>query len=152
VLAQSIHLDVPPLRDQCVASRGSSPDSPARLAPLQNRAPADHAADALDAFVSGDYQRAAEMLKPIAEAWSRRDHLAELFMATLYENGQGVPVDTVRACALYVRASFDPVNPIGLQAAALVHSLQGSSSPDEFRRCAGKYWFRSRVPAGHVHA
>ena len=38
----------------------------------------------------GDYQRAAEILQPIAEAPRQRDHVAEFFMATLYENGYRV--------------------------------------------------------------
>jgi hypothetical protein len=92
-------------------------------------------ADGVDMFVRGDYQRAVDMLKPIAEAWPSRDHVAEFFMATLYENGQAVGVDLVRACALYTRASFDHANPIGQQAIALLGPLQGSLSPEDFRRC-----------------
>jgi hypothetical protein len=89
----------------------------------------------IEAFVRGDYQLAVEILKPLAETWSPRDHVAEFFMATLYENGRGITADPVRACALYVRASFDRENAIGLQAAALVESLHRSLSPEGFRQC-----------------
>ena len=70
-----------------------------------------HTADGVDAFMHGDYQRAADILKPIAEGSLPADHVAEFFMAALYKTGRGVPVDAVRACALYMRASADRVGP-----------------------------------------
>ena len=64
------------------------------------------AADGIDAFVRGDYPRAAEILKPIAERWPGDvDDTAVFFMAALYANGLGVPRDVVRACALSLRAA-----------------------------------------------
>ena len=58
-------------------------------------------ADGVDAFVRGDYQRAVEILKPIAETPGSTDAVAQFFMAMLYEGGIGVPIDVVRACGLY---------------------------------------------------
>jgi hypothetical protein len=96
-------------------------------------------ADGVDAFVQGDYQRAAEILKPIAESWSPRDPVAEFFMATLYESGRGVPADPIRACALYILASPvgspDTRTPFGRQADGLRQVLQESLSRDEFEDC-----------------
>lgn len=92
-------------------------------------------ADGVDAFVRADYQRAAEILKPIAESWRPRDHVAEFFMATLYESGLGVLADPMRACALYVRASSDTISVFGPQADALIQALQRSLSSDEFQDC-----------------
>ena len=64
-------------------------------------------ADAIDAFVRGDYQRAAEILKPVTDRWPGKvDEVATFFMAALYENGLGMPQDVVRACALRFRSEF----------------------------------------------
>ena len=63
-------------------------------------------ADGVDAWVRGDYQRAAEILQPLAEPRTGSEAIAAFFLATLYESGQGVPHDAVRACALYSRADF----------------------------------------------
>jgi hypothetical protein len=67
-------------------------------------------ADGVVALARGDYQRAAEILKPIAEDVWTEDTAAQFFMAGLYDTGRGVPADPLRACALYIRASgkFEP--------------------------------------------
>jgi hypothetical protein len=76
-------------------------------------------ADGVAALARGDYQRAAEILKPIAESFRENDTAAQFFMATLYESGRGVPWDLLRACALYQRAANDRENPFGAQAERL---------------------------------
>lgn len=91
--------------------------------------------DGIDAFVRGDFAQAAAVLKPLAESWPPTDHVAEFFMATLYESGQGVQADRVKACALYARAAQDRGTVIGGEAAGLMQSLQGSMSAEDFRRC-----------------
>jgi hypothetical protein len=66
-------------------------------------------ADGVAAFQRGDYQRAAEILRPIAERFPFHDDFtAEFLMAQLYEFALGVPQDRLRACALYLRASQSP--------------------------------------------
>ena len=50
-------------------------------------------ADGVAALARGDYQRAVEILKPIAEDWNTEDTAAQFFMAGLYESGDGMPVD-----------------------------------------------------------
>lgn len=76
-------------------------------------------ADGVAALARGDYQRAVEILKPIAEDWRTNDPAAQFFMAGLYETGHGVPADPLRACALYMRASRDIQNPFGREAERL---------------------------------
>jgi hypothetical protein len=76
-------------------------------------------ADGVAALARGDYQRAAEILKPIAEDWKSDDAAAQFFMAGLYETGRGVPVDPMRACALYARVAARYDGPFGQEASAL---------------------------------
>ena len=64
-------------------------------------------ADGVAALARGDYQRAVEILKPIAEDWRSEDAAAQFFMAGLYESGRGVPADPLRACALGIRMPVD---------------------------------------------
>jgi len=80
-------------------------------------------ADGVAALARGDYQRAVEILKPIAEAWRSKDTVAQFFMASLYESGHGVPADPLRACALYARAGSNNDSPFGRQAWPLFAAL-----------------------------
>ena len=91
-------------------------------------------ADGVVALARGDYQRAADILKPIAEDWRTADSAAQFFVAGLYETGQGVPADPLRACALYLRAASNQNQPFGREAEALFmrYSARG---PDFFDRC-----------------
>jgi len=77
-------------------------------------------ADGIVALMRGDYQRAVEILKPIAEDWRSQDPVAQFFMAGLYESGNGVPVDPLRACALYARAIGNSQNPFAEEASKLL--------------------------------
>lgn len=77
------------------------------------------AADGVAALMRGDYQRAVAVLKPLAEDWRSRDTVAQFFMAGLYESGNGVPADPLRACALYARAAGNYENPFGQEASKL---------------------------------
>ena len=79
-------------------------------------------AEGVAALARGDYQRAVEILKPIAEDWRTADTAAQFFMAGLYETGRGVPADPLRACALYIRASSNHDSPFGQEANALVRT------------------------------
>ena len=77
-----------------------------------------------------------EILQPIAESWPPRDQVAKFFMAMLYENGHGVPADSVRACALYVQAStHDPTSVFSGQTDALLRALQRSLRTEAFLDC-----------------
>jgi hypothetical protein len=79
-------------------------------------------ADGVIALARGEYERAVEILRPIAEDWRSNDAAAQFFMAGLYETGRGVPVDPLRACALYVRAAIRDDNPFGRHAVPLFAS------------------------------
>jgi hypothetical protein len=68
------------------------------------RAQTPTTADGVAALVRGDVGLAAEILRPIAEDWRRDDPGAAFFLATMYETGRGVPLDPLRACALYQRS------------------------------------------------
>jgi hypothetical protein len=90
----------------------------------------------VEAYLRGDYQRAAEILKPIAAGRGQADPTAAFFMATMYDNGLGVAQDQLRACALYVRASIPPLNgPFGAVATELVRRLSGSMGREAFEIC-----------------
>lgn len=82
-------------------------------------------ADGVAALARGDYQRAVEILKPIAEDWRSDDTAAQFFMAGLYELGKGVPADPLRACALYARAASKHDTPFGRQASPIFATLIG---------------------------
>src|ERR1700758_150513 len=66
-------------------------------------------ADGVEAFVRGDYQRAADILRPIAES-PQPDYAAKVLMGALYENGLGVAADRMRACAMYTLAADPRLN------------------------------------------
>lgn len=91
--------------------------------------------DGVNALLRGDYVGAAQVLQPIAERSRERDHVAEFFMATLYENGLGVPANITRACALYVRTGFPGPSPFADQAQTLVEQLRKSMTRDAFSDC-----------------
>jgi hypothetical protein len=76
-------------------------------------------ADGVAALLRGDYQRAIDILKPVAEDDHSRDTVAQFFMAGLYQSGQGVPADPLRACALYARAASNAESPFGREASNL---------------------------------
>ncbi len=91
--------------------------------------------DAIDAFVRGDYQRAAEILTPITNRWPGPvDAAANFFMAGLYENGLGVPRDPVRACALYFRSGPERLFG-GMNLGTLLPRLQRTLTTNQAGEC-----------------
>jgi hypothetical protein len=97
-------------------------------------------ADAVEALLRGEYATAVEILTSLVEQLPQPDHAAEFFLATMYENGLGVPRNSVRACALYMRASSDPTaslatTPLGVHAQHLLNSLMPTLTRDEFEEC-----------------
>ena len=92
-------------------------------------------ADGVDAFLRGDYPRAAEIFVPLVSPLRPPDHAAEFFLAAMYENGLGVPVDPMRACALYSRASIDDTGLFGSQAALLLQAASQALGPAGFSEC-----------------
>ena len=92
-------------------------------------------AEGVVALARGDYQQAADILKPIAEGWGAPDPMAQFFMATMYETGQGVPQNLLRACALYQRASGPSDNPFSAQAMKLHKALFRAHGVEWFQDC-----------------
>jgi hypothetical protein len=113
------------------ATRGPVLLAPAAVVPAQTTT-----ADGVEAFVRGDYQLAAEILKPIAEKSPLPDHAGSFLMGTLYENGLGVAADRTRACALYMQAA-DPRGgtPFAVAANTLVRVMHESMTREEFEDC-----------------
>src|SRR6188474_1542084 len=106
------------------------------VAAAMNQAPArTGTAEGVAALARGDYQQAADILKPIAEGWRQPDPMAQFFMAALYETGQGVPQDLLRACALYARASWVFEHPFGAQAGKLFKTLMRAHDPEWIQDC-----------------
>src|SRR5690349_12209141 len=54
--------------------------------------------EGLAAFAGGDYARAFQILKPLAESPGPADPAAAFFLATMYENGLGGDPDVQHAC------------------------------------------------------
>src|SRR5262245_34100060 len=108
---------------------------------------------AADAFVRGDYQRAAELLTPVIDRWPvENDEMADFLMAAMYEGGHGVQQDPVRACALYVRAPISVTSspwPPVLPVVELGQRTQEILGPDQMRVCFGlsQIGFDSRFQA-----
>ena len=92
-------------------------------------------ADGVSAMMRGDYQAAAAILQPIAEDRRQRDPVAAFFMATLYDNGRGVPLDPMRACALYQQAFFDDDSVYAPTAQLLQRRLWLARGNDWFAEC-----------------
>jgi len=61
--------------------------------------------DAIRMLLSGEYQRAAQTLRPLAEDPAGPDPGAQFLLAILYDFGHGVPRNVMRACGLYRQAA-----------------------------------------------
>jgi hypothetical protein len=95
--------------------------------------------DGVDAFDRGDYQRAAQILTPIAERWPGADDERALFhLATMYQKGLGVPADPMRACILFSRVAF-PLSPTPgrfvREAIEQLHRVQETMTSEQANEC-----------------
>jgi hypothetical protein len=144
VLARAIQDQLGPLAYLCLQQM--PPDQPlpstsftrgpvlvaAAVAPAQTTTP-----DGLEAFVRGDYQLAAEILKPIADKSPLPDDAAKFLMGAMYENGLGVAADQTRACASYMQAAGrgGGGTPFAVAANTMVRALHESMTREEFDDC-----------------
>jgi hypothetical protein len=87
------------------------------------------------ALGGGEYDRAAALLKDIAEADASRDHMAQFLMGVLYQGGKGAPLDPLRACALYHRASIAGRTPLEMATTRLMRGLWREHDNSWFARC-----------------
>ncbi len=109
------------------------------LVTVETAAAQSTTAEGVDAFVRGDYQRAAAILKPIAEQAPQRDPVAAFFMAAMYDSGLGIAADPMRACALYLRASAPVMvagrSPFATMAMSLGRYRRATLSQEAFAEC-----------------
>jgi TPR repeat protein len=90
------------------------------------------AGEALVAIAREDYTGAANLLTPFAEVDGHIDPAAQFLLASLYDSGHGVPLDPLRACALYHSAARDEKTPFGREALRLMLAMF---------RARGNGWF-----------
>jgi hypothetical protein len=81
-----------------------------------------HASEGVQAFVRGDYETAARVLRPLAENNSEPDSTAQFFLAVMYESARAVPRDILRACSLY-QSVAQSTSPFAAQARALADDI-----------------------------
>ena len=93
--------------------------------------------DGIRAMVGGDYAAAARILKPLADVTARPDPVAQFFLAILYETGQGVRADMLRACGLFVASSEQP-HPFAEQSGAIAAGLRAQFGDGRF--CVPDKW------------
>ena len=93
-------------------------------------------AAAIEAVVRADYTKAATLLKPLVDNWNGSvSEAAAFFLATLYENGLGVPQDLPRACALYTRV-YSGTGPFARLAEPLARAqMTDRLNPEQTREC-----------------
>ena len=91
-------------------------------------------ADGVDAFLRGDYPRAAEIFTPLVSPLRPPDYVAEFFLASMYDSGLGVAADPMRACALYSRASAG-TDVLGRYAGELMIAVSETLGRDGFNEC-----------------
>jgi TPR repeat protein len=93
------------------------------------------------AFKMGDYQRALEIWKPLAEKGSTA---AQLNLGAMYEQGQGVPQDHAEAARWYERAAARGHASAQFNLALLYET--GRGVPRDLKQAA--YWFRKAAEQG----
>jgi uncharacterized protein len=93
------------------------------------------------AFKMGDYQKALEIWKPLAEKGSTA---AQLSLGSMYEQGQGVTQDYAEAARWYERAATGGHTSAQFNLALLYES--GRGVPRDLEKAA--YWFRKAAEQG----
>lgn len=86
--------------------------------------------EAIRLLVAGDYQHAAEVLRPLADDPVKPDPAAQFLMAILYDTGRGVPRNVMRACGLYRQAAaHGPFTQTAAELGRMLH--EDSPVPEE---------------------
>jgi TPR repeat protein len=96
------------------------PDPPANPAAMPRASVTAATVRAVDAILAGDDVAAYSLLRPVEQEMQASDHVAEFFLATLYQSGRGVALDDLHACGLYARAADPRVPNPGQDAARRV--------------------------------
>jgi hypothetical protein len=93
--------------------------------------------EAIRLLVAGDYQRAAQALRPLAEDSTNGDPAAQFLLALLYDTGQGVPRNVMGACGLYrAAAAGGPFRQTAGELGRMLHE----DSPIPERLCSVGPW------------
>ena len=104
--------------------------------------------DGIRAMLRGEYRAAARILRPLADEATPPDPVAQFFLAILYQTGQGVTGDMLRACSLFLSAARQP-HPFAEQSAAIAAVLRdqlgGANSP-----CYAEERWQGRPPQSFV--
>ena len=95
--------------------------------------------DGIRAVVRGEYQAAAQILRPLANEAIPPDPVAQFFMAILYQTGQGVTGDMLRACSLFLSAARQP-HPFAEQSAAIAAVLRDQLGGTHAPCYAEEHW------------
>lgn len=94
--------------------------------------------EAIRLLLAGDYQKAAQALRPLAEDPSTPDSSAQFLLALLYDFGTGVPRNVPRACGLYRQAAGANGPFMGI--AALLRQMLQEDSPIPEQLCSPGPW------------
>ncbi len=95
--------------------------------------------DGVLALITGDYQRAETILRPLADK-PEGDPVAQFFLGTMYESGHGVPGNSLSACGWYQRAAGSS-GPFAVQARRLLSATKYSLPPSRLLFCSTDDWF-----------
>jgi hypothetical protein len=94
--------------------------------------------DGIRAVLRGDYHAAARILRPLADATGQSDPVAQFFLAVMFETGQGVRPDLLRACGLFLAAAAK-AHPFSEQSAAIAASMRAQLG-DGAAWCVADKW------------
>jgi hypothetical protein len=90
------------------------------------------------AVLRGEYDEAARILRPLADATGQPDPVAQFFLAVMFETGQGVRADLLRACGLFLAAAAK-AHPFSEQSAAIAASMRAQLG-DGAAWCVADKW------------
>jgi Sel1 repeat len=135
-LGDSVRQLLPPAAVEFCSGPVPFPDPPPNPARAPIAAVGPEVARAVDALIHGEYARAYQILKPIAEPRETSNHAAQFILGTMYDDGRGAPRDPTRACALYHRAMSGPSNELfNQQAMSLARHFFFARGKDAYAEC-----------------
>jgi hypothetical protein len=101
--------------------------------------------DGIRAALHGDYKAAVAILRPLADAISAPDPVAQFFLAVLYETGNGVRADMARACGLFARSALRD-HPFAEQSAAIAGNMRNQLGDGASMLCVANEAWRGGPP------
>ena len=115
------------------------------IALFNQAATADELTDALIRYAVHDYERAIEMLTPLAD---RGNAVAQMQLGLIHARGEGVPRDDVAAIDWLTRAAEQGQSEAQFELGVM--NRDGSGTPIDGKRAI--YWFERAAEAGAPHA